>query len=631
MSLMNTTMDNDIEGSVVLNKFIVNQLGSERSQSFMKENLRCTTKCLEKSRSLRKEGNDLYVKKLDNRQMEKIFKLYTESIAYAPNDSKDLALAFGNRSALLYKMNKYKESIIDIDRALALTTSDWQLRVRLLCRKAECLAALGSSDCKKVYKEAVSLLPKNIDQNSKFILSADRAVNKFDAVEAKNIENQKKCVKITSRKKIENPIAPAVNVQYDENYGKHLVAARDIKPGEIICVDKLYVSCLNLNNFHAYCDHCFTKSWVNIPCDSCNWCMFCSEECKKLAWMKYHDFECTTVSYLLSNHEIDYYDRLSLRSLLKGIRESGSISKFKVDLQSADKCIDENGEILQSNGFKGIFSTTQCRNIPTRSMQKCVINSAIVLIILSKYTAFFGSNHKFTQTQDLLKNEDVLFVGSMFLKIRKSATISTHLIKREITDCKYSNDFSQYKLDDCFIKGACLTPIHFYIKHSCYPNTKKCITNNQEVIVFALEPIEKDSPLFMSYHGAFYELEKPSRQSLIKQNMSIICQCIACEQNWPTLYELYKMPKEKPLLYAKTYNRIESELFDENNALVKPILNCHEQVQYNQATLKQLTKAMEKALKYLEQPSVVISELMICLEIVYEKLANSDLLCCVTG
>lgn len=335
-------MNVDIEGSVLTN-LIVKQLGSERSQSFMKENLRCTTKCLKKSCSLRKEGNELYIKKFNDRQIETIFKLYTESIAYAPNDSEDLALAFGNRSALLYKMNKYKESIMDINRALARKTSDWQLRVRLLCRKVECLAALGSSDCKKVYEQAVSLVPKDADQNLKSILSkvesAGRAVNEFDAIEAKNVENEKEYVTISSTNQIENSRTLPVNVQYDENYGKHFVAARDIKPGEIICVEKLYVSCLNLNNRHAYCGHCFTKSWVNIPCDHCNWCMFCSEECKTLAWKKYHDFECTVISYLLSNHEIDYYDRLSLRSLLKAIRESGSISKFIVDLQSADKCI----------------------------------------------------------------------------------------------------------------------------------------------------------------------------------------------------------------------------------------------------------------------------------------------------
>lgn len=69
---------------------------------------------------------------------------------------------------------------------------------------------------------------------------------------------------------------------------------------------------------------------------------------------------------------------------------------------------------------------------------------------------------------------------------------------------------------------------------------------------------------------------------------------------------------------------MESELFDENNALVKLILNCHEKVQYNRAMLKQLTKAMEKALKYLEQPSVVICELMISLEIVFEKLYSYE-------
>lgn len=82
----------------------------------------------------------------------------------------------------------------------------------------------------------------------------------------------------------------------------------------------------------------------------------------------------------------------------------------------------------------------------------------------------------------------------------------------------------------------------------------------------------------------------------------------------------------KPRQYALNYKQIESDLFDENNALVTPIINGHDKVRFNQKTVRCLVKALEKALRCLEQPSVVICELMICLSITFEKLYGSNLL-----
>ena len=74
-----------------------------------------------------------------------------------------------------------------------------------------------------------------------------------------------------------------------------------------------------------------------------------------------------------------------------------------------------------------------------------------------------------------------------------------------------------------------------------------------------------------------------------------------------------------------TYKKLESELFDENDTLVKSIMYNSDKTQFSQATIIHIQSAMEKALKYLEQPSIVICELTICLSMVFERLYCSDL------
>lgn len=102
----------------------------------------------------RAKGNNMYLKgKHTDNAHEEIWKLYSQSIALAERESHELALAYGNRSALLLHLCKYQECIQDIDRALKITKQD-SFKVKLFCRKAECLHALGSKDAKTALEEA---------------------------------------------------------------------------------------------------------------------------------------------------------------------------------------------------------------------------------------------------------------------------------------------------------------------------------------------------------------------------------------------------------------------------------------------------------------------------------------------
>lgn len=123
-----------------------------------------------------------------------------------------------------------------------------------------------------------------------------------------------------------------------------MIATRNINPGEIIFVEKPYVSCLNIKKHYIYCCHCLSVAWTGIPCNNCSWFIFCSEKCKEDACKEYHDVECTCVPYIAhflnflqeETKENVIFDTLSIRALIKGVKEVGSIEKLKAFLLNID-------------------------------------------------------------------------------------------------------------------------------------------------------------------------------------------------------------------------------------------------------------------------------------------------------
>lgn len=61
----------------------------------------------DKSLKCREAGNKFYQEKKD----EEALRMYTEGVANAPVDSEHLGLAYGNRSAVLFKNGLYRECL----------------------------------------------------------------------------------------------------------------------------------------------------------------------------------------------------------------------------------------------------------------------------------------------------------------------------------------------------------------------------------------------------------------------------------------------------------------------------------------------------------------------------------------
>ena len=92
-------------------------------------------KSIERSVTYRNLCNDA-----SNRKMYiDALKYCTKSIAWAPAASEQLAAAYAERSAILYQMDRYSSSLLDINRAFALPSLSFTNQDELISRKNDCI------------------------------------------------------------------------------------------------------------------------------------------------------------------------------------------------------------------------------------------------------------------------------------------------------------------------------------------------------------------------------------------------------------------------------------------------------------------------------------------------------------
>lgn len=109
-----------------------------------------------------------------------------------------------------------------------------------------------------------------------------------------------------------------------------------------------------------------------------------------------------------------------------------------------------------------------------------------MLISFIKLTKLFGENVEINDVDSLLKNDEVLFVGSLILKILK---IIDKNVVRIHGDMRYSLSYDE----EC-TSGYGIVPIGSLINHSCDPNiTTELIGSSQAFIFYARTSIKKNS------------------------------------------------------------------------------------------------------------------------------------------
>ncbi|XP_014203382.1 SET and MYND domain-containing protein 4-like [Copidosoma floridanum] len=493
---------------------------------------------------LRKEADAIMFKQKGRvSAMLEAREVYSKSIAVAEQYSIALARAHANRSSALFHLYKYEECIRDVEKALEGCYPE-HLRPNLLARKAKCLKRLGQEDVDDVCEEARILL-ESLDMSDEVKEKLETRIDNVSQI----TEIPK--LKETSRELpgfVPHPYIPsaseAIDLTFDENVGRHYVAARDIKPGECLVVEKPYVMYLDPSNIYTHCSHCLKRMWDSIPCENCIYAMYCSEECKNDAWEQYHDIECFVKGYFMAL-KAPNLEMFSLKLTLLAVREYGSIENLRRELGRIDDCQDY---LKKSYSDDGIFYSDKYRPLYTLVTHECyrkkkeiimiTLYSAILLFYIDKFTNLFGNSNKGVTA--LCENKDALFFAQQYALNYMKIQLNNH----EVAEI-YSHDFLKL--------GAVVGPVSSFISHSCNPNATRCpvfIDNAAHQVLFALQPIPKGAQVVDDYGCHFARTPKAERDEILSLYY-FTCNCEACEHGWslqeslPSIFSFITDSEEK--------------------------------------------------------------------------------------
>lgn len=273
------------------------------------------------SMEARTEGSDI-LQELRHGSVihKKILSLFNESIAFAPNDSQELALAYNDRSIFLHHLKKYDQAIVDIDRALVCTRSG-VLKAKLMCRKASCLNYVDRTKFSPVALEAricIEVLDDRLsDVKLKLRTSLGATMREFQKpLPEQSSEKVESLPNLTFNER-------DIEIKQNNRFGRHLISNADVEPGEIMMVQDAYALCPQEDFIYLVCSFCLNCAWNGIPCDTCPCVIYCSEDCKQKAWQKYHEVECSLLSIFMGDGLDSSQDPLLLRVIATALQEEG--------------------------------------------------------------------------------------------------------------------------------------------------------------------------------------------------------------------------------------------------------------------------------------------------------------------
>ncbi|XP_060523174.1 SET and MYND domain-containing protein 4-like [Cylas formicarius] len=414
-------------------------------------------KSSELSVEYRQKGNQAFKRKLSVEALE----FYTKSILFSPGSSENLALAYANRSAVLFENRLYEECIADINRALKSGYPE-KLKAKIETRM----------------EKAKSLKPAQF--KVEFCTPAPNISKEFE-------NSRIQCA------------SSAIAIKNSPSQGRHVVATRDIDPGEILAVETPFCSFL-VDDFYTNCHQCLKLCYNLVPCEWCTQALFCSEECENLA-LKYHAYECPILK--------------SLKSLRMGKLE---LLPMRIALLVGDGVPNpvENDEVYRSDRYAeihGLVSNTTSRTVA--DLFKRAVNAAVIYHLVENHSKFF-----------ILKSSNVRNVfKELVLLHMQTGPCNFH----QITQPCFGGDLTDKEI------GAGAFSFLSLFNHSCSPNVSR-YCHQTTIVIVAIDSIKTDEQCYDNYGFHHAVMKRSDRQSQLRSQYFFDCRCVACEQDFP-LYE----------------------------------------------------------------------------------------------
>ncbi|KAF4522348.1 hypothetical protein B566_EDAN011068, partial [Ephemera danica] len=478
----------------------------------------------EKSEQFRTQGNTEYRKGDDKKALE----LYTKSIAYAPQDSSELSLAYANRSAVLRSMKKCRECLVDVERALS-HGYPRDKSFKLLLRVMQCHRDLeNNEEMDASFEKAANLL-----QSLPGLAEKERAALQQHLEEEKKAPPKEVCT--------EQVIFPEQVPELSYGASSEVVGASSAvrieyneQQGDVLLIGENIVRALIDKHKYDHCAHCYKPCYNLIPCHNCVWVLFCSKKCQSKANKKYHLAECIIYSrFCHINGKLfagDVNDRVIRLLAMIGINNLQPYLKYsRIDTKRAWKSM--NNEAKRTKGYNShkVFDSTNFDTIFNlvslidEQNQNDLMNLSLFSLQIPRC---FGMS---------MKDRNFFAVAGLCLQLQDTAFL-TNITQSYLT----------FKSVPIVIAGHCFNPLFSLVNHSCIGNVAS-IKYGNKVVSVAFWPIPKGSILTDNYAHMNMTRPKEQRQQILKTHFLFDCTCDACENDWRLMDKRLSDPVDQKL------------------------------------------------------------------------------------
>ncbi|KZC08204.1 PREDICTED: SET and MYND domain-containing protein 4 [Dufourea novaeangliae] len=456
---------------------------------------------------------------------------YTKSALYAPANSCELSIAIANRSAALFYLDRHSDCIKDTELALKFNYPK-ELRYKLHFRALQCYLKLGKPDLAREMLSKICTLINNPDYVAPSMKGdIEKRISEI-TFNKSCIKNETKSIDslLELKSKLmfdENPDFPCASTgivrKYNEELGRHVIANRFIKKGEILFLEKpVSFVLLNHNTVDHLCQHCnCSNTDIPLPCTGCLNTFYCTANCSNEAWSSYHCWECP-------GNQMDLWKEIGIGHL--------ALKVFLTCTTTMDR--------IKFNEMQNLV--TNFNKLSMDDLTVYGITAIMLTVYLLEYTNFFEKSdlndclarkfcdNTFNSNFNIVTDDDKqLYVSSLLLRYILQLICNGHAVSK--SDTLLSKSDSSVDQQDIVATG--IYPSASMMNHSCDPNIIN-IFMDQYLIVRASKDIATDEEVFNCYGPHYRHMSREQRQKVLMSQYCFICRCEPCIQ--PNLQHFLK-------------------------------------------------------------------------------------------
>lgn len=421
--------------------------------------------------------------KKNDKEAEQIFEIYQGIAKNKGQDRRVLdfltraLFAATPRSAIFKEILRERARFWYSEGFFARCLKDGDYLIYTLNQNANGLASCNSLRDKEINAECTELRSKCIEtlkrstKTSQNKAALSRNINSIVALP--RVDAGKPNAKMPS-------CSDSLSLSYDKIKGRHLVATRNIKVGDVVMIDKPFSFSTDIEALATNCLHCHVslnlESNVRIPCENCQTVSFCSKDCRLDSWQKYHKYECKIFDYFYETNvrDIDVARQhkshllLAWRTTIESLREkakdcvSEDLLNYHEESVEGEKRNRENNSSIDPYDplcYRTVLALeTHCSEAPVNVS----LSRSLRSIFFAKCFELVFSQNQSASGVRIDKRKLLLFAVGM-LRHMQSVNCNAYEIVENTRD-------ASTKIWEPRNVGGAIYPTVSLINHACYPN-----------------------------------------------------------------------------------------------------------------------------------------------------------------